>query len=181
MEIWTGSEWTVGGDPEILMDDAATEMGIQRLPGDCGYMVSYLSPIQPGDIGLSETVYVRTARRLEGPWSERRLLAKVPEMSESDVNGFVPGTVCYAAKLQPQFGSDTRLVFTYVCNVWALFADAGSDDIDLFRSVSLRGRPSDEITIFNATNLYVPRGISLPFPTPGNQAGTTAECPWLIE
>ncbi|MBW1904854.1 MAG: DUF4185 domain-containing protein [Deltaproteobacteria bacterium] len=171
LEMWTGTDWVVGGEPAILMDDSATEMGIQRLPDGCGWMVSYLTPIQPGDAGLSENIYIRTAKSLEGPWSERRLLVKAPEMSAQAANGFIPGTVCYAAKLQPQFGTSTHLSITYVCNIWLSVADGPNVE-----------RGSDqEAAIQDAMNVYVPRALSVPLPQPANEDGLVSECPWLIE
>jgi hypothetical protein len=92
-------------------------------------------------------------------------------MSAQAANGFIPGTVCYAAKLQPQFGTSTHLSITYVCNVWLSVTDGPNVD---------RG-PDQKAAIQDAMNVYVPRALSVPLPQPGNQDGLVSECPWLIE
>ena len=175
LEVWTGpaSGWQVGGKPEILMDDLGTEMGLQTLPEGCGFITTTLLPIQTGETSVSRRIYMRTAMKLEGPWSERRMLATVPELDMDNANGFVPKTFCYAAKLHPQLSSPANLLYTYVCNA-SSFLGGGIENL------MPRGRPMAE-SVLTAMNLYIPRPVSMSIPTPQNKDGLVSDCPWLID
>jgi len=122
--------WKRGLDPAdslVLMDDTATEMSVRFHPGVGRWLALYNYP----DVGAefprvapSDAVWIRTAERLEGPWSERQLLFRIPELSPDYAGGHDPNTGCYAAKEYPRPGSDRRVTFTYVCN---LFTGPGQD------------------------------------------------------
>jgi hypothetical protein len=141
-------------DARVLMDDAATEMSVRFHDGLGRWLALYSYP----DVGdafpetpPADAVWIRTAERLEGPWSERRLLFRVPELDPAQAGGHDPNTGCYAAKEHPQFSSGRRLAFTYVCN---LFTGRGQDpmqilgrllvDMDLYRPIPVAvDLPSD--------------------------------------
>jgi hypothetical protein len=76
----------------------------------------------------SDAVWLRSSPALEGPWSERRLLFRVPELAEGAPTD--PNAGCYAAKEQPQFSRPGSLTFTYVCN---LFGGEGEDPYAVLR------------------------------------------------
>jgi hypothetical protein len=126
--------WKPGLDPadaRVLMDDAATEMSVRFHDGLGRWLALYNYP----DVGDSfpetrpaDAVWVRTAERLEGPWSERRMLFRIPELDPSYAGGYDPNTGCYAAKEHPQFSSGGRVTFTYVCN---LFTGRGQDPMQI--------------------------------------------------
>ena len=121
------------GDARVLMDDAATEMSVRFHDGLGRWLALYSYP----DVGDSfpetppaDAVWIRAAERLEGPWSERRLLFRVPELHPAYAGGHDPNTGCYAAKEHPQFSSGRRVTFTYVCN---LFAGRGQDPMQILK------------------------------------------------
>jgi hypothetical protein len=126
--------WKPGLDPDdarVLMDDAATEMSVRFHDGLGRWLALYSYP----DVGdafpetpPSDAVWIRTAEHLEGPWSERRLLFRVPELDPAYAGGHDPNTGCYAAKEHPQFSSGRRVTFTYVCN---LFTGRGQDPMQI--------------------------------------------------
>jgi hypothetical protein len=137
--------WRPGLDPDrarILMDDTASEMSV-RYHADLGlWLALYSHPVDEDAQGATDGVWVRTAERLEGPWSERRLLFRVPELHPAWLGGYDADAGCYAAKEHPQLSRGGRVVFTYVCN---LFARPGRKpeevlsrllvDMDLYRPV----------------------------------------------
>jgi hypothetical protein len=126
--------WKLGldaADARVLMDDTATEMSVRFHPDLGQWLAVYSHP--ETDAAFPRTpasggVWLRTAERLEGPWSERRLLFRVPEVDPAHVGGHDPNTACYAAKEHPQLASGRRLALTYVCN---LFTGPGQDPNDI--------------------------------------------------
>jgi hypothetical protein len=101
------------------MADNATEMSVRRDPESGRWIAVYNYPDVPGafpKVPPSDAVYVRTAERLEGPWSERELIFRIPELTPT--RGGDPHTGCYAAKEHPQFSLPGSLTFTYVCNLF---------------------------------------------------------------
>lgn len=107
-------------DMKILMDDTATEMSVRAHP-EFGWLALYNFPdVATGfpETRPSDAVWIRTADNLEGPWSKRRLLFRIPELADDYVGGHDPNTGCYAAKQHAQFSRDGRLTFTYVCNLF---------------------------------------------------------------
>ena len=147
--------WKPGLDPQearIVMDDSATEMSVRYAPELGKWLALYSYP----EVGAgfpkarpSDAVWVRSAESVEGPWSPRRLLFRIPELDPSYVGGFDPNTACYAAKEQPQFSKGSRITFTYVCN---LFTGAGQDPN------AILGRLLDEM------GLYRPMPVSVVLP-----------------
>lgn len=128
--------WKRGLDPDdvhVLMDDAATEMSVRFHPGLGRWLALYNYPDLSGtfpETPPSDAIWLRTAERLEGPWSERSLLFRIPELDSAYTGGHDPNTGCYAAKEHPQFSSGERLTITYVCN---LFTGRGQDPNEILR------------------------------------------------
>ncbi|MCP3984998.1 MAG: DUF4185 domain-containing protein [bacterium] len=153
----TDGHWQAGLRPlgaKILMQDDATEMSVHYLPSEGVWLSLYAHPSLQGDFpeGLaSDTVWVRTAPSLSGPWSPRRPLFRMPEFDPSQPGGYDPHTACYAAKAHPQLSAPGRVTFTYVCNLFAgPDGDAGEvlgrlvDELGLYRPIPVSvGLPSD--------------------------------------
>ncbi|MGH7286932.1 MAG: DUF4185 domain-containing protein [Myxococcota bacterium] len=146
-------------DARILMDDDATEMTVHFHASLGRWLALYSFPELSGDFPAtrpSDAVWARTAEALEGPWSERRLVFRVPELAEGPPLTGDPNTGCYGAKEQPQFARPGSLTFTYVCN---LFSGASQQplailerllrEMDLYRpvaaTVTLPGELEEEI------------------------------------
>jgi len=115
--------WQPGLLPDsavVLMDDNATEMSVEYDAETSNWLAVYGSPLQTGPAAagsLSDRVYLRTAPRLEGPWSARSLLYVIPELQPDHLGGHDPDTLCYAAKAHRAFSPPGRLLLTYVCNL----------------------------------------------------------------
>jgi hypothetical protein len=147
--------WKPGLDHEdarLLMTDNATEMSV-RYRSDLGvWLALYSYPDRGEQYGTavpSDGVYVRTAEGLAGPWSEPRLLFRVPELDPDYVGGYDPDSACYAAKEHSQFSRPGGITFTYVCN---LFTPPGEDPWEILRRLLV------------AMNLYRPNAVSVPLP-----------------
>ena len=67
---------------------------------------------------FSSKIVLRSAPTLTGPWTEGQTIYQVPEMQPSKP-GYDKDTFCYAAKEHPEFERGD-LVFTYVCNTYAV-------------------------------------------------------------
>jgi hypothetical protein len=126
-----GGHWQPGFLPEraaILMADNASEMSVEYHPALGRWIAVYGAPVQTRDDGAparadaapSDRVFVRSASRLEGPWSERILLFRIPELSAANGGPADPNTVCYAAKGHGEFAPPGALLVTYVCNLRTL-------------------------------------------------------------
>lgn len=159
LEYLAGDEtWRKGFDPDdalILMDDDASEMSVRYHDELGAWLAVYSFPNLTGrfpEVLPSDLVYVRTAKRLEGPWSEPQSIFRIPELSESYAFGRDPNTFCYAAKEHPQYARKGRLLLTYVCN---LFTPTGQD------AWAVLARLADKMY------LYRPRAVSIPFPELG--------------
>ena len=130
----TDGRWRPGLDLDhalVVMSDNATEMSVRHLAASDRWLAVYGHPdVGPGFPATrpADQVWVRTAPRLEGPWSERKLLFRIPELDPDYVGGYDPNTACYAAKEHAELSSDERLTFTYVCN---LFAGPGQDPYEI--------------------------------------------------
>jgi hypothetical protein len=143
--------WQPGLDParaRVLMDDTASEMSVRHHPELGRWLAVYSYPVDPPDAAPSDAVWIRTAERPEGPWSERRLLFRVPELHPSWLGGFDEAAGCYAAKEHPQLAREGRLVLTYVCNLFARPGEAPGPvlrrllvDMDLYRPVPVAIEP----------------------------------------
>lgn len=147
--------WKPGFDPtdaRILMEDDATEMSVDHHPSLGAWIAVYSYPSIEGgfpETRPSDRVWVRTADSLEGPWSERKSLFRVPELDPEYAGGYDPNTACYAAKAHEQFSTPDQLTFTYVCN---LFAGPDGDAIQVLL------RLADDMGLYRP----IPVSVTLP-------------------
>lgn len=147
--------WQPGFHPlgaRIVMDDDATEMSVHYQPSLGGWLAVYAYPSVEGGFPEgrpSDRVWVRTATSLEGPWSPRRSLFRMPELDPSYVGGYDPRTACYAAKGHPQLSAPGRVTLTYVCN---LFTGPGGDGGEVL------GRLVDDLGLYRP----IPVSVTLP-------------------
>ncbi len=132
-----GGHWGPGFLPERarpLFPDNATEMSVEFHPESRQWLAIYASPIQVaepevktagslGDAPPSNTVYLRRAERLEGPWSERVAVYQYPE-TDTD-----PAIYCYAAKGHLGYSPPGEVLITYVCNRRSNPGEAASDTL----------------------------------------------------
>jgi hypothetical protein len=143
--------WLDPSNALILMQDDATEMTVRYHPEIGRWLALYsypnwndpFAPSTPSGI-----VTIRTAARLEGPWSEPRSIYRIPELYEDHAAGTDPNTFCYAAKEHPEYARKGHLLFTYVCN---LFTRDGEDPLAVLKRL---GEKMD---------LYRPNAVSIPF------------------
>jgi hypothetical protein len=144
--------WRAGFEPDdamILMDDNASEMSVRYHDEMGAWLAVYSYPERLPDQAPSDRIFVRTSKRLEGPWSEPESIFRVPELNEGRASERDPNTFCYAAKEHPQYAPEGRLLLTYVCN---LFAPAGQDEWVVLSRLA------------EQMNLYRPRVVELPLP-----------------
>jgi hypothetical protein len=141
LETWSGDSWLPGLSPRearILMEDDATEMSVRFHPSLGQWLALYNYPRVAGsfpETRPSDAVYARTSPRLEGPWSEPRLVFRIPELAPGRSPPADPNLGCYAAKEQPQFSQTGNVTFTYVCN---LFTGRGQDPFAVLRRLQLQ-------------------------------------------
>ena len=64
---------------------------------------------------FSDKIVFRTAPLLDGPWSEGKVIYRIPEMQKGQA-GYDKDTFCYAAKEHPEFRQPGSLLITYACN-----------------------------------------------------------------
>jgi hypothetical protein len=136
LETWAGDgRWMPGFRPEqarVVMDDNASEMSVRHHAESDRWVALYNHPDLDGrfpDTRPSDAVYLRTAPAPEGPWSERRLVFRIPELAaDPDAPAGDPNLGCYAAKEHAQFSRPGSLTFTYVCN---LFSGPGQDPYEV--------------------------------------------------
>lgn len=117
LEYLTGSgKWQSGFDPKNakdVMKQGSTELSIRYHPELHKWLAVMFAPG-----AFSSTILLRSAPRLTGPWTEGETIYKVPEMQPAKP-GYDKDTFCYAAKEHPEF-EHGDLVFTYVCNTFAV-------------------------------------------------------------
>jgi hypothetical protein len=136
LETWTAAGWAPGWRPDeaaIVMDDDASEMSVRHHPESDRWVALYNFPAVDGrfpETRPADAVYARTAPAPEGPWSERRLVFRIPELAPEPEAPSDPNLGCYAAKEQPQFSRPGSVTFTYVCN---LFTGPGEDPFAVLR------------------------------------------------
>ena len=109
-------KWKSGFDPENAMEvmkQGSTELSIRYHPELHEWLAVMFAPEM-----FSRTILLRSAPRLTGPWTEGKPIYQVPEM-QPDKPGYDKDTFCYAAKEHPEF-EQGDLVFTYVCNTFAV-------------------------------------------------------------
>lgn len=164
-ETWTGEGgWKPGLRPELaqpVMDDNAAEMSVRHDPALGRWLAVYNFPDLAGSFPgtrPSDAVWLRSAPALEGPWSARRLLFRIPELAEGAPTD--PNAGCYAAKEQPQFSRPGSITFTYVCN---LFSGEGEDPYAVLRRLQ------------RSMDLYRPVAAAVTIPwAPGEHAPADA-------
>lgn len=116
--------WKAGFDPDdalVLMEDNASEMSVNFHSESGRWIAIYSYPNMTDafpSVPPSNLVYMRTAERLEGPWSEPRSIFRIPELDNSHGSGHNPNTFCYAAKGHSEQARPGRLLITYVCNLF---------------------------------------------------------------
>ncbi len=114
MEYFSQDEkWKPGidsSDARILFDD--------QLIGS----VLYHAASKTMDDGLwaafrRDSIYYRTAPEITGPWTNKRVLYKCPELLEGD-SLYEKDNFCYFARVHAQFFKDNndKLLVTYTCN-----------------------------------------------------------------
>ncbi|MEB2344963.1 MAG: DUF4185 domain-containing protein [Deltaproteobacteria bacterium] len=163
LETFAGDgRWLAGfrpGEARVVMDDSASEMSIRHHPESGRWLALYGHPELSGRFPgtrPSDAVYLRSAPAPEGPWSERRLVFRIPELAPGP--GADPNLGCYAAKEQPQFSRPGSLTFTYVCN---LFAGLGQDPYEVL------GRLQRSMDLYRP----VAAAVTLPEPARGTRGG----------
>lgn len=108
--------WKHGFDPQQakhVMEQGSSELSIRYHPEQKQWLAVMFAPE-----GFSSKIILRTAPNLTGPWTAGQIIYRVPEM-QPDKPGYDKDTFCYAAKEHPEFERGD-LVFTYVCNTFAV-------------------------------------------------------------
>lgn len=119
--------WQKGLDPakaRIVLDAAVSELSVRYHASRKRWVAVYLGVQNRG-----ERLLIRTAERLEGPWSEPQpLIGAIPEVTPGNPK-YHRDNFCYAGKEHIQFAGEGTLVTTYVCN--ALPGSDGEGDFIL--------------------------------------------------
>jgi hypothetical protein len=106
--------WRKGLDPakaKIVLDAGVSELSVRYHESQKRWIAVYLSTNNKGD-----RLLYRSAERLEGPWSDPKILiADIPEVNPADPK-YHKNNFCYAGKEHIQFAREGKLVTTYVCN-----------------------------------------------------------------
>ena len=122
----TDGEWKRGFVPQDaaeVMKQGSSELSIRYHP-DLHKWLAVL--FAPG--AFSGKILLRSAPALTGPWTEGQTIYQVPEMQPSNP-GYDKDTFCYAGKEHPEYERGD-LVFTYVCNTFAV-PKLGNQPVDL--------------------------------------------------
>lgn len=135
----------------VVMDDSATEMSVNYDAASKQWVAVY-SPLgglaQASTAAPTNDVLLRTAPKLEGPWSQPQSIFHIPELQKTSP-GYVENTFCYAAKEHPEFAGSESMLISYVCN---LYTPAGGD-----RAATLKRLVSE-------MRLYRPQVVRVPAP-----------------
>lgn len=108
--------WESGFTPQNamqVMKRGSTELSIRYHPELHRWLAVMFSPD-----AFSSKILLRTAPSLTGPWTDGQVIYQAPEMQPANP-GYDKDTFCYAAKEHPEFERGD-LVFTYVCNTFAV-------------------------------------------------------------
>jgi hypothetical protein len=109
-------EWMKGFDPanaQAIMTPGISELSIRYHPELGRWLAVMFDPS-----AFSRNILLRSAPSPLGPWTAGRVVYSVPEM-DSGAPGYDKDTFCYAGKEHPEFERGD-LVFTYVCNTFAV-------------------------------------------------------------
>ena len=108
--------WLSGYSPQNamqVMKQGSSELSIRYHPELHRWLAVMFAPEM-----FSSKILLRTAPSLTGPWTEGQTIYQAPEMQPVKP-GYDKDTFCYAAKEHPEFERGD-LVFTYVCNTFAI-------------------------------------------------------------
>lgn len=108
--------WEKGFDPasaQHVMEHGISELSIRYHPELKKWLAVMFDPA-----GFSSKILLRSAPSLTGPWTEGQVIYQAPEMQAGNPS-YDKDTFCYAAKEHPEFERGD-LVFTYVCNTFAI-------------------------------------------------------------
>jgi len=111
-----GGKWVKGFEPanaQAVMTPGISELSIRYHPKLSQWLAVMFDPAP-----LSRNILLRSAPSATGPWSAGQVVYSVPEMDAS-APGYDKDTFCYAGKEHPEF-EHGDLVFTYVCNTFAV-------------------------------------------------------------
>jgi Domain of unknown function (DUF4185) len=129
-------EWKKGFEPEYaaaVMTPGSSELSIRYHPEIKRWLAVMFAPG-----GFSADIVLRISPSATGPWSKVQTIYTVPEM-QPETAGYDKDTFCYAGKEHPEFERGD-LVFTYVCNTFAV--------------------PK----LATEMNIYLPRVVRMPMP-----------------
>jgi hypothetical protein len=136
-------QWKKGFDPaqaQAVMEHGSTELSIRYHPELHRWLAVMFDPGP-----FSPKILLRSAPAATGPWDAGQTIYSVPEMQPS-MPGYNKNTFCYAGKEHPEFEHDD-LVFTYVCNTFAVPQLATN------------------------LNIYFPRAVRMPMPALPPESG----------
>ncbi len=136
-------QWKSGlkpNDAMEVMQNGTTEMTV-RYHAD---IKKWAAVMRAPDLS-SDTILLRTAPEITGPWSKGQVVYQIPELQKNSP-GYDKNVFCYAGKEHPEDEEPASLLITYVCNTMKV--------PDL------------------ATNskIYVPKVVRVPFPSEGISA-----------
>lgn len=140
-------QWKKGFDPEnakAVMSPGISELSIRYHPRLKKWLAVMFDPQ-----AFSSHILLRTAPSPTGPWSQGHVIYTVPEM-QPGTPGYDKNTFCYAGKEHPEF-EHGDLVFTYVCNTFAVPKLATN------------------------LNIYFPRAVRMPMPQFAERSAHTRE------
>ncbi len=129
-------QWKKGFDPaqaQAVMEHGSPELSI-RYHAELHRWLAVMFDPSP----FSAKILLRSAPAATGPWSAGQVIYSVPEM-QPGTPGYDKNTFCYAGKEHPEF-EHGDLVFTYVCNTFAVAQLATN------------------------LNIYFPRAVRMPMP-----------------
>ena len=99
---------------ERLCDHFGAEYSVSYQP----YLKKYVTIYS--ELGMSESIIMRTSEKPEGPWSAQEIIYKTPE------TGWDKDYFCYAARGHQELSGNNELLISYVCNsfdFWKMAAD----------------------------------------------------------
>lgn len=126
-------QWTKGFDPanaQAVMTPGISELSIRYHPELGRWLAVMFDPS-----AFSSKILLRSAPSATGPWSAGQVVYSVPEMDPTQP-GYDKDTFCYAGKEHLEF-EHGDLVFTYVCNTFAVSKLATNLNIYFPRTVRM--------------------------------------------